>query len=272
MKLSTTNLGLALLLAIVPALSAVASSDAPRTQPAVAFSDWQEPAWADTFDGFSISVRVKSSSSIKEVVSEVIVGDSDPITISGKVKADDSEVYTFDLRPLDEPSFGMLTFRAKVTMADGATHTSEERTLPLAYIEDLDITGNPPVVLPYPLFDKTHVVRYIPCCNIFGASIIAKRIPLNPMETDDGLPETLLSDFIVLEPDDLSASTAGTYMRMSYELKALKSGSRASLYHYDWASRSWSEVLSYEVNVDTGVIDFHCPDGGEFVLAADLAP
>ena len=106
--------------------------------------------------------------------------------------------------------------------ADSKPLTSEVQTIPMAYEEDLEITANPPEVLFFDLVSSEYQVRYNPCCNILGASVVAKRLVANPVPSEVGLPKMLLSDFIHLEPDDLSASTAGLYFTFTFDSEKVK--------------------------------------------------
>jgi hypothetical protein len=122
----------------------------------------------------------------------------------------------------------------------------------------------------YPLGDETATVRYTACCNIMGASIIAKRMPVNPKESVKGLPakKDLYSDFVWLEPDDLSASTAGLYFEWSFDPEDFRATRKKvpTIYEYNWMEDAWAPVISYKV-VDGKMLDFPSTDGGIYVLS-----
>lgn len=141
---------------------------------------------------------------------------------------------------------------------------SEIRKLPVALELELDITGDAAIALLYPLGGPEYTVRYVPCCNIFGGITIATRLPVNPEQSKQGLPEKILSDFIVLEPDGLSASTMGMYM--DFLLPVQFDGVAPALYEFN--GREWVEFNTYEVDAARGYLSMHCPNGGTFVIAA----
>ena len=88
------------------------------------------------------------------------------------------------------------------------------------------------------------------------------RSSANPLPTREGLPKTLLSDYVVLEPDGLTASTAGLYFRFRYNAP----DEDTDVVAYEWRGDAWREILSYDIDRTQRLIDFHCPDGGVFVI------
>ena len=131
----------------------------------------------------------------------------------------------------------------------------------LTYSAELDITGPAAVPIFYELGDDRALVRYVPCCNIYGGTLTVVRGPERPMESVKGLPERLLSSFVTLDPDSLTASTAGLYFQFKFDLEDAD-----EIAAYEWRDGRWREMLSYEVVAAAGTVSFHCPDGGIFVL------
>lgn len=212
---------------------------------------WTTPPWVDATAAFEATVNLSAD----HVTIRYVYPDGSKGQVDAKPNEDD--IFSFRIPGAIDPQIGMLQLVADL----GNNRHSTPHEIPLAYVEELDITGNPPVVLPYPLADESYLVRYIPCCNIFGGVMLASRVPVNPMETGEGLPEKLLGDFVILEPDDLTTSTAGTHMRFTIDPET-----DAALYTYDWKHGAWREVLSYEINAEENYIEVHCPEGGTFVL------
>lgn len=177
---------------------------------------------------------------------------------------------SFKVPPPSEPMIGQVTVEVEVihSGAPGADGARATASLPVAYVEEIDVTGNPPVELLYPLGDESHLVRYIPCCNIFGGVLNVMRSPVNPTETDVGLPAQRFSDFVTLEPDPLVESTAGLHMRFTYAADAVKAAGVAEIAPYIFLGDTWDPIHTFEHDADAATIDFHYPDGGLFVLAA----
>lgn len=231
------------------------------------FADWVTPAWGNPLEDVVGKVRIVD---VEDLVNVQIVY-SYPNGVTGKVSGvrdvDDVLVFHFAIPAEAEAGLGEMTYFA--TVKHGTEYsTSEERSIPMGYEEDLDITANPPEILWFALGDKSATVRYKACCNILGASIIAKRMPVNPMESSKGLPEELYSDFVWLEPDALSTSTAGLYFEFGFDPVDFKSSEKKVpvIYEYDWLNRIWEPVLSFDV-VDGKVLDFPATEGGVYVLA-----
>ena len=152
-----------------------------------------------------------------------------------------------------------------VLILTGLGHADSQRE-PGSYSAELDITGPAAVPILLPLGDDAALIRYIPCCNIYGGVLTVTRSSANPMPTGKGLPKKLLSDFVVLDPDGLTASTAGLYFRFRYN--APDEGTDVTA--YEWRNDAWREILSYELDRSQRSIDFHCPDGGVFVIGTTL--
>lgn len=152
-----------------------------------------------------------------------------------------------------------------VLILTGLGHADPQRE-PCSYSAELDITGPAAVPILLPLGDDAALIRYIPCCNIYGGVLTVTRSSANPMPTGEGLPKKLLSDFVVLDPDGLTASTAGLYFRFQYD----EPGKDADVAAYEWRDDAWREILSYELDRSQRSIDFHCPDGGVFVIGTAL--
>ena len=204
-----------------------------------------------------------------------------PNGVTGHValKADSSDEGLFRFSIPAEPEAGLGEFKYSVQMilplsANDGTQalrliSSVHRSIPMAYAEELDITGEAGVPLLYPLPDEAYQVRYTPCCNIYGGLTDALRVPVNPTGAVKGLPERLLSDYVVLEPDGLSASTSGLYFDFTYDAEKLKALGGAAVALYEWnGNDAWSETLSYQVDEKSRKVSFHCPDGGAYVLGA----
>lgn len=225
--------------------------------------------WADTWDGFKGRVQVDGLSDVTKVTVRYTYPAGGEGEVVAKPNASNASHYDFRISPDSAMLMGQLTYVVEVAHGSGDV-LSVERKVPIAYVEDLEITANPPEILWFALGDESATVRYKACCNILGASIIAKRIPMNPKETSEGLPDELYSDFIVLEPDPLSASTAGLYFEFGFNPDDFANTETKTpvLYEYHFRKKNWNPVLSFEV-VDGKVIDFPATEGGIYVLAKE---
>lgn len=210
--------------------------------------------WVDG-SGFTYPYRPAEGVSVTEA--SIVYPQADPIVIDGEFDAGADGLVTIAVpgSPNDEP--GIATLR--LTLADGET---DEVEIAVSHYREIDITGPAAESLYTPLPTDDYLVDYIPCCNIYGGLLIAERIPVNPWGTDAGLPETLLSDFMQLTPDGLTASTMGLYFEFGYasELPAERIGL------YEFGRDEWREVFDYTVDGAKQRIRFHCPDGGTFVV------
>lgn len=228
--------------------------------------DISEAAWADSLDGYKGRVAVSGLEGVESVVVSYRYPAGNETKIAAKADASKPGEYTFKIPGDVLSSMGELSYTVSVAHA-GESPVELKRVVPLGYGEDLEITANPPEILWFPLGDKSETVRYKACCNILGASIIAKRIPVNPKASSEGLPEKLYSDFIWLEPDALSASTAGLFFEWRFKPEdfADTESKAPVLYEYDWREENWTRTLTFEIT-ENHVIDFPCTEGGLFVL------
>jgi hypothetical protein len=246
---------------------------ATDAQDSALFDGWQIPALADPAKPIKGEVRLENMDDVLEATCFYTYPDGTTGETTCTMDADDPSLFRFMIPASEFPQVGLLTYYVEALHGMHGTDrtASAKQTLPLVYETDLDITANPPEILYFnlPPQDEAYMVRYKACCNIMGASILATRTPMNPMETDAGLPDTLYSDFVVLEPDELSASTAGLYFVFEFDptLFAELPDKAPTLYEFVWEKMKWLPHLSYKV-VDGNKIDLQTVEGGAFVLGA----
>jgi hypothetical protein len=226
------------------------------------------PKWVPNLDGFSGKVTVTGLDFIVEITVAYTYPDGERGVATAQPTSD-PDTFVFTIPPAPDSAPGELSFSAEALYGMHGTDllTSDSQSLPVSYLEELDITGEAATTYLYPLGSDGYKVRYIPCCNIYGGLTVAERVPINPLETSEGLPERLLSDFVVLKPDGLSASTMGMYFDFALGPDAFSGITSGSPGLYEFDGRKWTEFQDYVVDVDAGTVLFHCPDGGEFVLA-----
>ncbi len=233
------------------------------------FLDWEEPSVVSNLDGFEGAMRVRDREGLGGGYVEFRYPNGKEGKVELEAEATGEGLFRYSIPPEPNAGLGDLTYSVHLIYGDKALRmvTSSLRRVPMSYAEELDITGEAAVPLLYPLPDEAYQVRYVPCCNIYGGVTDALRSPVNPTGADAGLPETLVSDFVVLEPDGLSASTSGMYFEFTYDAEKVKALGEAGFALYEWdGNDSWSEALSYEVDEASRKVSFHCPDGGAYVL------
>jgi len=246
------------------------SSFASETDPY--FTDWVEPEWGNPLEDIEGQVRIVDIADIAEVQVSYAYPNGKQGKLVCSPDEDDDSLFHFTIPFEVEAGLGEMSYRIEVSHGpQGTDHVSSQgRRIAMGYEEDLDITANPPEILWFELGDKSATVRYTACCNILGASIIAIRTPVNPMESSKGLPASRYSDFVWLEPDALSASTAGLYFEFGFNPADFKSDQRRIpvLYEYTWLTKDWAPVLTFKL-VDGDTIDFPATEGGIYVLAKE---
>ncbi len=239
--------------------------------------EWEAPGWASNLDSFEAAVRVNNREGLRGGYVEYHYPNDKAGEVVLKADANDEGLFHFSIPPEPEAGLGDLRYTVRLIYdldkEEKKTairmRTSKPRSVPMAYAEELDITGEAGVPLLYPLPNEAYQVRYTPCCNIYGGLTDALRVPVNPTGAVKGLPEKLLSDFVVLEPDGLSASTSGLYFDFTYDGEKRKALGGAAVALYEWnGNDAWSETLSYDVDEKSRKVSFHCPDGGAYVLGA----
>lgn len=241
------------------------SQDAPANSAELGILD--APAWTSGLDGYMGKVRARDLDSVTEVTVAFTYPNGERGIVTA-VPTDDPDTFAFKIPPAPKSPPGVLTLSAEALYGMHGTDrlASETLSVPLSYREELDITGEAAIAYLYPLGGDAYTVRYVPCCNIYGGVTIAERVPVNPVETGEGLPEKLLSDFVVLEPDGLSASTMGMYFDFKLGPDAFNGVEEESIGLYEFDGKKWVEFQDYEVDRAAGRVSFHCPTGGEFVL------
>ncbi|PCJ52308.1 MAG: hypothetical protein COA73_16350 [Candidatus Hydrogenedentota bacterium] len=237
------------------------------------FDPWEMPALANPGMPVEGQMRIENVEDIIEAICFYTYPDGVTGQVVCMIDVDDPALFSFVIPPPESPQVGLLTYYVEVLHGMHGTDrtASPKQTIPLVYEEDLDITANPPEILYFnlPPQDDAYTVRYKACCNILGASIIVRRSPVNPMETADGLPDTLYSDFVELEPDELSTSTAGLYFVFEFDPATFADTLEKApiLYEFVWTKMKWLPHFNYQV-VDGNKIDIQAVEGGVFVLGA----
>lgn len=242
---------------------------APFTSHAeVFFDEWIYPDFAFPTTGMKGSVQIGDLENVVQALCHYSYPNGDSGSVACHLDPSEAGLYTFEIPATTEALIGQLMFYVEVLHGShGAdTITSMSQGVPLGYEKELDITGDPPAVLLYPLAMNDAVVRYVPCCNILGAVIETKRLPVNPEENAEGLTSDIIGPFVVLEPDALAASTAGLYFEYIYSEDDLKRYGEDRIVPYTWVTGRWRRMLSYKIESATRTVSFHCPDGGSFVL------
>lgn len=229
-------------------------------------TDWQLPKYLPSMDTLKGSVRVADVAPTSKVLCRYTYSTGGGGVAVCAADAADSSLYAIRVPGIDKPALGEVVLRFEIVSEKGGVVPLGNRVVPMAYSEELDITGNPPIILPFPLAGEGVKVLYEPCCNIFGGVMWVRRIPVNPIEDFEGLPEKLLSDFADIEPDELTRTTAGLHMQMIYYTEEAKRLGVDDVGVYTHGRRGWREMLSYDVDKESGIINFQCPDGGIFVL------
>lgn len=226
-----------------------------------------EPVWVSDADGFAANIRVEGFESVLEVSVAYAYPGGKSGVIAAELDAADVALFHFKVPPVPGSGPGQVTWSAEAVYGPHGTDrkVSETRKAPLGRVEELDITGEAAQVLLYPLGGAEYTVRYVPCCNIYGGVTVAERIPVNPAEGAAGLPGTLLSDFVVLKPDGLSASTMGLYFDFALGAERVK---HVTPVLYEFNGKEWTEFHGYEVDAASGRVSMHCPEGGSFVVGA----
>lgn len=234
--------------------------------PAPLAIEWKLPPFADTWDGFEASLSLGKPSegtlSVRYAYSIDDAGDASARPLAqGR--------FTFGVPAPKRPALGTLTLVASISL-DQKTVEYAAKTLPLAYVEELDITGNPPVELLYPLGDDTVLAKYVPCCNIFGGTMMVSRYPVNPVDSAEGLSGPKFSDYAQFAPDDLVVTTAGLHVHFTFDRAKARAAAAEKIAPFLWDEdqHRWNVLDSYQTDMTAGTVDFHYPAGGLFVLAA----
>ena len=226
--------------------------------PLAAFADASSiPEWIRAGDEYVYTYKAAEGEGIAS--STIQYPDAETVSIdSDEIASDEDGVVSITIPAATTHEPGMAKLR--LALKNGETIETE---LAVSHYQEIDITGPAAESLFTPLPTDDYLVDYIPCCNIYGGLLIAERIPVNPWGTNAGLPAALLTDFVKLEPDGLTASTMGLYFEFAYDSEL--SADRIGL--YEFGQSEWREVFDYAVDAENKRLRFHCPDGGTFVVA-----
>jgi len=148
---------------------------------------------------------------------------------------------------------------------DTKSFTSDKKTLPVAHVQDFDITGDAAIELTYPIDRIDAKVVFIPCCTIYGGLVRAATMDVNPRHTDKGLLKTIQRPFLVLKPGHLAATTSGLQCEFGYG-DPPQPGMQPEVFKYNSKTQAWEAISDPKVSLVRQRLRVACPSGGALVL------
>lgn len=217
--------------------------------------EWRLPEW------ISIGADIEGSAVLMPpaegpVHATCVLPGGATVEVDVAAMADERGRVAFRVPEVDEP--GMLMLRLEWRAEGGDTYDAET-TIPVGDSLEIEISGVAAEVLEFPLKGWPAEVLFVPCCNLNGGILQMLRYPENPV-AGDGLPDSLLSEFIVALPDAMVRGTAGLSLVFS-----IPEDSDAVVYR--WGDGAWEPARDVKTNATARTLTVACPNGGAFVLA-----
>ncbi len=225
---------------------------------------WSLPAWMandQPVQGTFVHGDVPSPEAVR-IRYQINDGESRDAETDGSPSAESG--IKFELPKLDYDTFGSIRLWAED--ATSGKSIGEPRTIAIADWHEFDITGQTAIELLFPMQSWHMQVRFTPCCLILGGYLRVERIPINPVDSAAGLPETLASYFLNLAPDPTVVATSGLNADIEIDPESPLAKTPESVTVYTWFKGRWSPVRGAELHAETNTIRFKALEGGFFVL------
>jgi len=230
---------------------------------------WSVPKWIDKNTPLTGKVMVVDPSGVVSIQCRYQVGDS----ISGVVKCEqnigEKDWYGFVI-PLTKAGYGKtLKLWLEVTGNPSypITTKSSVQSVAVSEKEKIAVSCQAEKTVKQSAAIASLGIIVSGAKPIDNGSVSIERIPMNPEESELGLPENLLPGFLRIEPDDAIRSANG---RMSAQWQFLAKDAEAvlasSLGVYQFADGSWRPVPDALVDQKNLTVTFPCNSGGDFVL------
>lgn len=248
--------------AIVSASSA-GETNSPKPEGRVT-AKWDLPSWIandQTLKGSFVLNEASAADSIKVAYQ---LGDGEMQSVACKPSHEEELTYTFALPNFDYDAYGTLSLW--IAHVEDEASLTEPQTVGIADWREFDITGETAVELLYPMDSWNMQVRFTPCCLILGALLRVERISVCPVESTEGLPDTLLSPFLHLDPDDVVVATAGLNAEIGFDPDHPAAKDQQAIAVYQWFDGRWVPMRDVTLDAPRNMMRFVALKGGFFVL------
>lgn len=229
---------------------------------------WSHPAWATPSKPFEGEVQTEIPEGAGVQLRYTIPGgavEQLPCTPA----EGNGGTYAFAIPAAKVAGADEITFWLETSDGDGNPFTTERRTVPRSQVLEVEVSGKTDEDLTYPLDDWQAEILFRPCCLIISGWIYLERIPVLPVATYEGLPDSRLSPFLRVDPDDLVKATGGVNLRIAYEVSDDTKVTSRSIQPWQWRNGEWSPVFDATVDAGTHTVTFPFPNGGLVVIAGN---
>ncbi len=230
---------------------------------------WSIPKWIDKNSPLSGKVKVVDPSGIVGVQCRYQVDDS----VSGVVKcepvAGDKDRFGFVIPPT-KAGYGE-TFKLSLEATGNPSYpiTTRSSAQPVLVSEGQKTVVSCEAGKTVGLSTAIAFLRFsvTAAAAIDNASISVEHIPIDPEESELGLPENLLPGFLRVQPDQAIRSANGRItLQWQFLAKDAEAVLASSLGAYQFAGDSWRAVADAVVDQKNLTVTFPCNHGGDFVL------
>lgn len=249
-------------------LALVVTSYAIAEQPLpLDIARWDVPSWVAKDSVLRGSATLGASAELSAVECHYELGDGKWLTVACERE---ENVVTFAIPPLEEAKAERMTLVIRARSKDvNSLYQSTPKSVALADVTELDITGVAAETLDFPLRQFGLDVSFLPCCNIAGGTTRVEHIPVNPEPNRDGLPARVISAFIRATPCPMSKASGGLTLDLIIPKDLDPKPVIEKVKAYRWHESSWKPVFNTRLDASQGVVSFEVPDGGTFVLAEE---
>ena len=216
-------------------------------------------------------VRVADLSGIVKVLCRYRFPDGKEGQALCAASEDDAGSFAFTIPPAGEKNTGRVTFTVEAwgNPAWPVGSESEEQSVLLASVTPLRFSGKAGEQIAVPVAGAKGglMATLTPAQDTDGAVVVLERMSDNPVSDATGLPETILSDFLLLR-EDKALLLDGLALCVPYDNDAAQETLASSLTAYSWQDKRWEAMPDAAKDTDDGTVTFACGKGQYFVIAA----
>lgn len=251
-------------LAVVLAMASCAFAD-----DAIAVREWKHPAWITPSKPTHVEITVEGNVSAESFSLTFALPDGTTQTVPCVWRDTSVTELTCVIPAIRREFDGPIRFWLEADSGeDGLTVArSGEREVPFSREAEIEVSGQADEGLSYPLVGWEIEVLFKPCCYIPLGLIQVERIPVAPQLVRDGLPDTLLTSFYSVQPDDMVKATGGVNIRAHFSAAKTEGVDPETIGAYQWKEKRWRKVIDCIVDPAEHTATFPFTGGGTLVIA-----
>lgn len=236
---------------------------------AIAVREWKHPAWITPSKPTPVEFSLEDKVSAEPIALKFALPDGTTLAVPCVPRNASATDFTCVIPAIKRWFDGPIRFWLEAGSGeDGLTVArSGVREVPFSREAEIEVSGQADESLSYPLIGWEIEILFKPCCYIPLGLIQVERIPVAPRPVRDGLPDTLLTSFYAVQPDDMVKATGGVNVRAYFSAATAEGVDSETIGAYQWKEKRWQKVIDCFVDAAEHTVTFPFTGGGTLVIA-----